>query len=180
MPTQKNIILIGFSSTGKSTVGKKLAARFGFDFIDLDTVIEALFRAETHNALRCRDIVRLFGHDTFQRLETAGLRQLAERSRTIIATGGGAVLPEENRPLIEALGMVVYLAATPEAILQRMHRKGAPVFMRGVDGTPDIPAFMAQRDPIYREIADLVIDTSDLNPDSSALRIAALIENPES
>ena len=123
-PARQNLVLVGFMGTGKSTIGRQVARRLGFQFLDMDHVI-----VEREGA----PVAELFaerGEPAFRDLETAALRSLGHLNRVVISTGGGAVVREENRPLLRELGFVVGLTASEEVIYERVSRNQSGRFCR--------------------------------------------------
>jgi shikimate kinase len=158
-----NIILMGFRCTGKSTAGRSLAEGLGVPFIDTDELIE-----QRTGRLISR-IVAEKGWPAFRAEERAVIREFAGTDRGVIALGGGAVCDAENVETLRANGVFVLLSARPEAIASRMvrdERHGAE--RPSLTGTPsvnEIQAVMTEREPLYRRLADIVIDTSDIPVD---------------
>ena len=114
MSVRHNVVLIGFMGTGKTAVGRALAARLGLAFVDTDAVVE-----ERDG----RPVARIFaedGEERFRRLESEAVASAGDRDGTVIATGGGVVLRPENMARLRRHGMVVALRAAPEAIVARV------------------------------------------------------------
>jgi shikimate kinase len=114
---KKNIILTGFMGTGKTTVGKLLAAELGYEFIDTDKVIE------TRGGRSIPEIFRESGEDAFRSMEADLVRELAEREGLVIATGGRLMLDPANAAALSRKGLVFCLEATPDEILSRVKKK---------------------------------------------------------
>lgn len=154
----KNLVLIGFMGSGKSTVGRELHSRLGYDLVDMDSVIERR---------QGRPITRIFeedGEEYFRNLETDLLRELAlDASRKIISTGGGVVGREENRELLRKLGYVVWLQAPVEVIYERTSRNRDRPLLQTEDPIGKITALLEKRTPWYAETAHLRVDTSGLD-----------------
>lgn len=153
MPPAKNVVLVGPMGAGKTTIGRTLADRLGYAFFDTDTLIEERTGA---------DIAWIFdveGEEGFRERETALLRELGGVQRTVFATGGGMVLKPENRRLLAGLGAVVYLETTVEQQLARTRRDTKRPLLRTPDRERVLRELLAARDPLYREVADLVIPT---------------------
>jgi len=148
-----NLILVGMMGAGKTTVGRLLARRLKLDFYDSDEEIER------RCGVRIPVIFDIEGEAGFRMREKQMIAELCELENTVLATGGGVVLAEENRRIIAARGTVVYLHARPAHLWQRVrHDRNRPL-LATADPQGKLEALYAERDPIYREIADLVIDT---------------------
>lgn len=154
----KNIVLIGFMGSGKSTVGRDLHQRLGYPLVDMDQTIE---RAEG------RKIAAIFaqeGEAVFRDMETALLQKLAAPGgdRTIISTGGGVVARAENRELLRRLGYVVWLDAPLELIDERTGKSRDRPLLNDGKRDEKIRSLLEQRRPWYRETAHLRVDVADL------------------
>ena len=148
-------------STGKSTIGRKVAKRTELPFLDTDKMIEEAEGAE------CADIMTYAGEEYFRNAERKALEQTAEYENAIVSTGGGLPVWGDNQKWIAEHGVSVYLKRTPEQILSRLSpygRKKRPKF-RGLNDE-ELLAFMhthlAEREPVYMQ-ADIVIDCSLMN-----------------
>jgi shikimate kinase/3-dehydroquinate synthase len=156
----KNIFLVGLMGAGKTTIGRMLARRLGMHFADSDHEIEARTGASVPW------IFEIEGEASFRRREADMIRELTAGSGLVLATGGGAVLNPESRRLLAERGTVVYLRASVNSILQRTsHDKNRPL-LQTADPRRKLEDLTAQREPLYREIADLVIDTGRPNVQS--------------
>ncbi len=162
-----NVVLIGFMASGKSTVGRALAARLGWQFVDCDE------RVVAKAGRSIADIFADDGEDTFRDFETEVLRELQGRKELVIATGGGVVLRETNWELMRRLGPVVFLRAAPEVVRERLRAASGRPLADGMDWEV-IVARYRQRLPFY-ERADLVIDIADESPAMIAERIRTLL-----
>ena len=164
------IFLIGLRGSGKTTVGRALAKRSGLPFRDADAELEA--RA----GRSIRDIFLTDGEAAFRDLEEQTLNGLIARGPAVIATGGGVVLREANRARLRAAGKVIWLIAEADALWQRMHADSATVEQRpdlSCGGLAEIQEQMRLREPLYRSIADLIIDTGGRSPEEIATDILA-------
>ncbi|MEG6617269.1 shikimate kinase [Peptococcaceae bacterium 1198_IL3148] len=121
---EKNIILIGFMGAGKSSVGSKLAEELDFDFMDTDKEIECMMQMDIPS------IFRQYGESYFRSAETALLKRLASKQRTVISTGGGAPALEKNWQTLNQLGLVVYLYVTLDTAMQRTGGKNRPLLQQ--------------------------------------------------
>jgi shikimate kinase len=169
--TESPIFLIGYRGTGKSTVARYLAERLDFDYADADEEIER--RAG-------KSIASIFADDgeaAFRDLESGLVAELARLRRTVVALGGGAVLREVNRNAIRAAGPVVWLTAPVEAIVARLAADPATPGRRPnltqAGGRPEVQAVLAERTPLYRECATLVVNTDGKSCAEVADEIAA-------
>lgn len=154
----KNIILIGYRCTGKTSVGKELARRLDLPFIDTDDLIVK------EAGMPVDEIVRRGGWPLFREKENEVIRGLSSVEGTVIAPGGGALEDPENREILKQNGLLVWLTADPETIVERMRsdRKshGQRPSLSGDDPAAEVAAMVQEREPVYRRLADLTIDTS--------------------
>ena len=160
------LYLIGARGTGKSTVGRVLATRLGWGFIDADERLEAAA------GKTIAEIFAAEGEQGFRDRESAVLAELAGLSRHVIATGGGIVLREANRELLRRSGTVVWLTATPEIANVRLSTDPTTAARRPnltpQGGIEEMRAVMAAREPLYREVAQIIVDTASPSPESIA------------
>jgi len=148
-----NIYLVGMMGAGKSTVGRTLARRLKLRFVDSDQEIEA------RCGVKIPVIFEIEGEAGFRAREAQAIAELTRLEGIVLATGGGVVLLEENRRLLAARGTVVYLRATPEHLYERVRQdRNRPLLATG-DPLARLRELYRERDPLYREIADLVVDT---------------------
>ncbi len=162
MRDERNIILIGFMGSGKSTVAEVLHG-MGFNCIDLDALIVER-SGRTIPEIFARD-----GEGVFRDLETEALRSLAGLRRAVVSTGGGIVGREENWILMKALGTIVYLQAGWETLRTRLAAgEGRPLADKS--DWSKVEALWRRRLPLY-EKADLIVDTDDRTPEEVAERI---------
>lgn len=154
----RNLILVGPMGAGKSTIGRLLAKELRFPFKDSDKEIEQRTGA---------DIPWIFdveGEQGFREREQAIIAELCGLDGVVLATGGGAVLRPENRQALRAGGRVVYLHTSVEQQLERTSRDRNRPLLRTADPAKVLSDLMAVRDPLYREIADLLIETDERPP----------------
>jgi len=153
MSKQDSIFLVGLMGAGKTTVGKLLAKHLGKTFVDADHEIEA------RTGVKIPVIFEIEGEAGFRKREEAVIADLTSRPNIVLGTGGGAVLSAHNRELLRAHGTVVYLRGTPEQLYERTRRDKNRPLLQGGDPLAKLRELFVQRDPLYREVADLVVDT---------------------
>jgi shikimate kinase len=163
-PPRDNIILIGFMGSGKSSVGRVIAKRLRFQFLDTDQVVEERARAT---------IPQIFagpgGETVFRDRETAALESLLVGThRHVIATGGGIVTRASNLPLLQQLGWVVLLQADPDEIYRRVARNHDRPLLKVKDPRARVHEMLAMREPMYRAAAHFVVDSTGLRRDDVA------------
>jgi shikimate kinase len=164
------VFLIGYRGSGKSTVGRILADRLRWAFLDADAVLE-----ERH-ARTIRDIFAAEGEAGFREKEAAVLAELGGQTDTVIATGGGAVLREENRRLLRRHGFVAWLDADPQTLLARIQADPTTAVRRpdlAGGGLAEIEQLLAIRKPLYRACADAAVPSGALSPEQAADAILA-------
>ena len=154
-----NVILTGFMGTGKSSLGKMLAAKLGRPFVDIDK------KSEDDAKLSIPKIFERFGEEHFRALEKSAVRELCEKRGLVIATGGGTVKDEENLHLLKNSGVLICLTATPEEIFSRTARRGErPVLDGGGnERLATIKRLLAERKKFY-DCADYHVDTTHWSP----------------
>ncbi|MBC8126081.1 MAG: shikimate kinase [Gloeobacteraceae cyanobacterium ES-bin-144] len=155
----KNIVLIGFMGSGKSTVGRELQQRLGYPLVDMDQAIEQ--RA----GKAISEVFAGEGEAAFRDMETALLRELSDPTapRRIISTGGGIVVREGNRALLKDLGYVVWLDAPVRVILERTAKSRARPLLETEDPAERVRVLMEQRRPFYQESSHLKLDVAGLS-----------------
>jgi len=153
------IYLIGFMGAGKSTVGVQLAEQLGFEFHDLDEVIEE----ETGKSIP--ELFREDGEERFRDLETQFLREQSRSSNPLVlATGGGVPQREENRQIMRETGITIYLDVDFDVIYDRIREgENRPLVPDGEDAYEELRSLWERRQKFYRE-ADVVVELSDETP----------------
>ncbi|MDR1382285.1 MAG: shikimate kinase [Planctomycetaceae bacterium] len=167
---QKNLILIGYRATGKTSIARQLSGLLQWNAIDADRLIEQKAK---------KSIAEIFAEDgepAFRDLESECLLDALQNHSLILATGGGLPIREANRALLRRFGKIVWLKASPETILKRMSgdpdtEKTRPQLTQ-LPPLEEIRHVLEQRNPIYREIADLEIDTEQKPLTEIAAQIA--------
>lgn len=153
MAASSNVFLVGFMGSGKTTVGRQLAAVLDKDFFDCDRVLEE------RTGVDIPYIFDLEGEAGFRRREAAVLRELTGKRGIVLATGGGVVGDPDNRTALASNGFVVYLHAPAELLHQRTARDRGRPMLHAADPRARIDELLAVREPLYREVADLVVGT---------------------
>lgn len=163
----KNILLIGFMGSGKSTIGRHLGKLLGYPVVDTDELVEA------KAGMPIKDIFAKRSEDYFRQLEAAVLQELSapHEPRRIISTGGGIVTRKANRRLLRQLGYVVWLEVTVEEILKRTARNHDRPLLKTENPREKIEALLTAREPLYRECSDLTLDSADLDAEEIACGI---------
>lgn len=164
-----NLILIGPMGAGKTSIGRRLAERFGLAFVDADQAIVDRTGA-TINA-----IFEHVGEAGFREREQSTLAQLLASEGMLVSTGGGAVLDAGNRRRMRERGFVVYLRVSVEAQLKRLGRDRTRPLLQRVDREQVLRDLSVQREPLYSEVADLTLDTDGLSPGSATSTLAHLL-----
>lgn len=168
MPAMKhiagNIFLIGLMGAGKTTQGKRLASLLHYPFIDSDQEIVQ------RTGVSIATIFELEGENGFRNRETAVIEELSRRRPVVLATGGGAVLREENRGYLKSRGTVVYLHAVPEVLYQRVKTDKSRPLLQVTDPLGKLSELYRQRDPLYRDTAHIVVNVTAQQPCQQATR----------
>lgn len=169
MNPASNLILVGPTGAGKTSIGKRVAERFGLQFVDVDQAI-----AE-HSGATIPAIFENVGEAGFRERESTVLRELLGEQRQLIATGGGAILDAGNRALICQGGFVVYLRVSVEAQLRRLGRCTNRPLLQRPDREQVLREMAVVREPLYAEVADLALDTDHLMPPEATARLIRLL-----
>jgi len=165
-----NIFLVGMMGAGKTTAGRLLARRLGRRFIDTDHEIEA--RCGVGIPL----IFEIEGEAGFREREARAIEEFTAGEDLVLATGGGAVLRAENRRRLAARGLVIYLHAPPEALYRRVRNDRNRPLLATQDPLGRLQALYAERDPLYREIADVIIETGAQSARTLSRTLLARVE----
>ncbi len=160
--------------SGKSSVGRELARRLGLTFIDADSELEE------RTGVSIPWIFDVEGEEGFRRREAALIDELTDRDGIVMATGGGAVETAANRDVLGARGVVVYLHAPVAVQVERTRGDRNRPLLQTEDPEGRLEALMARREPLYREVADVVVETTGGTARSVAERVVrALSNDPE-
>ncbi|MCM1388619.1 MAG: shikimate kinase [Bacillus sp. (in: Bacteria)] len=167
----KNIILIGFMGSGKSTVGIKLSYHLRRALEDTDKLIEK------EEGRTISKIFRDDGEPYFRNLETECLKKLIQTTDDkIISVGGGLPMRKENHELLKKLGTVVYLRATPETIYERVKHDTSRPLLQGGNPQEKIRTLLRERTPIYEQAADFIVDVDNKDFEEILEEIAHTLE----
>ena len=150
-----NIFLVGLMGAGKSTIGRQLARELGKQFRDSDSEIEK------RTGVSIDVIFDIEGEQGFRRRETGLLRELVGERGIVLATGGGAVLASENRQLLRDNGLIIYLKASAEHLAGRVKLDRRRPLLQSGDKLVKIRELMTQREPVYHQLADMVVETNN-------------------
>lgn len=161
----RNLILIGFMGTGKTTIGKRVAKSLGFEFVDTDALI-----VEKAG----KSIVRIFedsGEDAFRALETEVLKECGQKKDQVISTGGGIVTRPENLELLKSAGYVIWLKASPEIIFERVRRNPSRPLLQTKNPQKTIDDLLTKRDELYSGAKHLSINTDELTMEETCFGV---------
>jgi len=147
------ISLVGMMGAGKTTVGRRLARRLGWSFVDADREMEARL------GVPVTTIFELEGEAGFRRRECELIDELTRRTATVLATGGGAVLDPANRAVLHERSQVIYLRASVGDLWHRLRRDTTRPLLRTADPRARIEALVTQREPLYRDTAHMTVET---------------------
>jgi len=150
------IFLVGPMGTGKTTIGNQLARALGYTFVDADQELEA------RTGVKVATIFDIEGEEGFRERECRLIDELTRRDGIVLATGGGAVLREANRRALSSRGFVVYLRTPLETLVERTRHDTSRPLLRTADPEATLRGIIATREPLYQEVAHLVLDTGRL------------------
>ncbi|MGP0171815.1 shikimate kinase AroK [Pseudomonas sp. NCHU5208] len=166
----RNVILVGPMGAGKSTIGRLLAKELRLPFKDSDKEIEQ------RTGANIPWIFDVEGEQGFREREQSVIAELCQQDGLVLATGGGAVMRVENRQALHAGGRVVYLHASVEQQIERTARDRNRPLLRNANPAQVLRDLMALRDPLYRELADIVIETDERPPRMVVQEILARLD----
>jgi shikimate kinase len=168
----KNIYLVGFMATGKTSVGKLLAERLERDFVDMDTLIESREKMSIDQIFKSR------GEAYFRKIETDLVAELAAKSGLVVSCGGGVFVPEVNIERMKKRGIVFCLASSPEMILKRTRGSLVRPLLNVPDPLKRVAELLAARRPFY-ERAHHTIDADKLTVEEAAQAVLAILKSYE-
>jgi shikimate kinase len=164
----RNLVLVGFMGSGKSSVGRILSSLTGFALVDTDNLVAI------DAGMPIPEIFRQHGEEHFRSLETEALRRLVGRIGLIVATGGGVILSEENRRLLREIGPVVWLDASTDQLHQRVKHSKRPLLQTD-DPRRTLEELYRSRENLYHEAATVRIDSTHLTHRQTAEAILATL-----
>jgi len=167
----KNISLIGFMGSGKTTLGRILAAGKNFLFIDLDRIIEL------EENKRIKDIFKIYGEDYFRNLESEVIKKIYINKNCIFACGGGVVNRSKNMGIIRRNSLVIYLSVSPENVFKRLKNTGDRPLIEVENREEAIRNLAGKRDKLYRKYADIIINNDRDEPAGASGRILNLLNS---
>lgn len=165
-----NLILVGLMGSGKTTIGRALAKHLGKAFVDSDEEIQK------RTGVTIPHIFDIEGEAGFRQREGVAICDLVGRDNMVLATGGGAVLLEQNRAMLQQNGIVIYLKASVHDLWQRTrHDRNRPL-LQTADPHAKLTELFEQRDPLYRQVADIVIQSGKQSAHTLMLHLVGEIE----
>lgn len=167
MANNQNIFLIGLMGAGKTTIGRQIASELSLEFFDSDHEIEK------RTGVTITHIFDIEGEDGFRKRETMMLDELTDKKGIVLATGGGAILSAENRQFLMSRGTTIYLYANIDTLLERTSKDRNRPLLQTEDPRAKLEELLEIRDPLYRETADIIIDTGK---DSVRLALKEILE----
>jgi len=164
---RNNIVLIGFMGSGKTSIGRLVAQRLGFQFVDTDAIVVERV------GMQVAEIFAKHGEPWFREQESAALRSLGILQRAVVSTGGGIVLHPRNRELLRELGFVVWLTASEEVIFERVSRNKKRPLLQTADPRTTVHELLERRRPLYEGAAQFTVDSSSLAHEAAAEAVIA-------
>ncbi len=170
-----NIVLVGFKSCGKTTLGKSLAKHLAMQFIDTDLRLESLHHALTKKKEGCRTIYQDYGREYFRYLETMSLASFLWSDNAVVSTGGGAVLSDANCKLLSKAGLCIFIDTSLELIKKRLADVTTPLFQG-----QSLEEIYKERRELYLAIADINFAVNEeKTPEKLAEELSTLISNTQ-
>ena len=168
-----NIFLVGMMGAGKTTLGRTLAQRLGLEFVDTDRVLVE------RTGVPVATIFEFEGEDGFRRREGALLAEMGARDGLVVATGGGAILSEENRSIMRAHGTVIYLRARLDNLWERTRHDTSRPLLATPDPRATLASLLAEREPLYRDAAHITVDTGAQSASTLVARVLAALRKAD-
>ncbi|MFN3966602.1 MAG: shikimate kinase [Endomicrobiia bacterium] len=165
-----NIVLTGFMGTGKTVIGKLLAQKLSWEYIDTDELIEK------RENMKISDIFATKGEPYFRKIETEVVKDVSKKDKCVISTGGGVVLKEENMIALEKNGIIINLSASPEIIFERTSKDKSRPLLNKENPKEEIMKLLNFRAPYYDRCA-LKINTDDSDPEKNVRKILDFLKS---
>jgi shikimate kinase len=175
----KNIVLVGFKGCGKTRIGKLMAKSTGYEFLDIDSVIEDIFLKTHKKKMSVRSIFKTFGGDYFRKLEGKAILLSAKAKRSLISLGGGTPLNPVFKKNKFKGSTFVYLQVSPDILYKRIIRKGVPPFFDKKAPKKSFTSLFIQRTPVYSKIADFKIDNSTKPPAATCRDVLKMLKGKD-
>lgn len=166
----RTVVLIGMMGAGKSSVGRRLAARLALPFADADTEVE------TAAGMSITRLISDYGEPEFRRLERRVMARLLDAPMHVLSTGGGAFMDESTRALIHQKGVSIWLKADPEILLERATRHDNRPLLQNGDPREIMTRLLAEREPVYAQ-ANIVIESDDRPVDETVERLLRALKD---
>lgn len=158
--TKQNIVLIGFMGAGKTTIGKKLADKLNYQFLDTDSMIE------DNAGISINEIFEIHGEEYFRDLETKLLKDLSgELSGAILSTGGGMPVREENIMLLREIGHVIYIKLSRKTMIERLKDDNKRPLLQGYDLVERVDYLLNTREKYYKRVANDIVISDNKSKD---------------
>ena len=165
-----NLVFIGFMGVGKTIVGKGVAQRLAWPFIDTDVLVEEVL------AMSVPQIFTQHGETVFRQVERDVVAHVAERTRCVIATGGGVVLDPQNVDALKRHGLLIHLSLSPQTIFHRIgHQSNRPLLWTDRP-QQTLESLFQERERVYRACSDLTIDRNGLGVDETIERVLTMAD----
>jgi len=171
--SRDNIFLVGLMGAGKTSVGRMLAKRMGMAFYDTDVEVESA------TGVKIPVIFDIEGESGFRAREEKMIEKLTAMRGIVLATGGGAVISPANRDRLKRHGLVIYLRAAPEDLWRRTRRDRNRPLLQTPNPLEKLRELHAQRDPLYAEVAELIVDTGAQSVGTLTSQIQKLLADAE-
>lgn len=165
------IIIVGFMGVGKTSVGKRLAEKLNFDFIDTD------YEIELSQDMSISNIFQNYGESYFRKLEKQTLKNVLNRNNIVISTGGGIITDKDNYNILKNEEKVIFLDASVETIIKHLHNEinKRPLLYESENLRKKIEELLSNRYEKYIDISDIIIDVNDKNIDEVISQILVYI-----
>ncbi len=165
-----NIVLTGYRGAGKTTIGKILAERLGFEYVSTDEEILKI------TGLKIPEFVERYGWEKFRDVETEVIISLSGEDRKIIDTGGGAILRESNVKALKKNGFVIFLSAPPDVLAKRiMDSQERPPLKKGKTHWEEVKEVLEERLPFYKKAMDVEVSTAEGKPEEICEKILSIL-----